>query len=178
MAATSDDAFDYARMMQRALRAVVRDSLSYAAHHGLPGNHHFYIGFDTRHAGVDMPDWLREQFPEEITIVVQHEYWDLAVTPERFSIGLSFSNRSAMLTVPFDAVLTFVDPSAEFGLKFDPHDGEEDDDAGLALDEALGLTPAAPEPPEAAVEEDDDEPDPPRGGGGGEVVSLDRFRKS
>lgn len=173
MAATSDDAFDYARMMQRALRAVVRDSLGYAAQNGLPGNHHFYIGFDTRHAGVDMPDWLREQFPEEITIVVQHEYWDLAVTPDRFSIGLSFSNRSAMLTVPFDAVLTFVDPSAEFGLKFDPQGGEDEDD-GPALDEALGLSPASADF-DGIVEEDDDEPDPPRGGG--EVVSLDRFRK-
>ncbi|MEM6441794.1 MAG: ClpXP protease specificity-enhancing factor SspB [Pseudomonadota bacterium] len=176
MAATSDDAFDYARMMQRALRAVVRESLGFAAQNGLPGSHHFYIGFDTRHPGVDMPDWLREQFPEEITIVVQHEYWDLAVTPDRFSIGLSFSNRSAMLTVPFDAVLTFVDPSAEFGLKFDPHDSDEDEDDGPALEEALGLTPSRAEgAAEEENDEDDDEPDPPRGGG--EVVSLDRFRK-
>jgi len=166
-AATSDDAFDYARMMQRALRAVVRESLGYAAQNGLPGSHHFYIGFDTRHPGVDMPDWLREQFPEEITIVVQHEYWDLAVTHERFSVGLSFSNRSAALTVPFDAVLTFVDPHAEFGLKFDPQDGEEDE--GAALDEALGLAQVEPD------EDDEDPPKPPNGGG--EVVSLDRFRK-
>ncbi|MEO0682329.1 MAG: ClpXP protease specificity-enhancing factor SspB [Pseudomonadota bacterium] len=170
-AATSDEAFDYARMMQRALRAVVRESLGYAAENGLPGTHHFYIGFDTRHPGVDMPDWLREQFPEEITIVIQHEYWDLAVTPERFSVGLSFTNRSAMMTVPFDAVLTFVDPSAEFGLKFDPQ--ESDEDEGRALDEALGLAPASDD---AAGEDDDEPPEPPKGGG--EVVSLDRFRKT
>ncbi|MEO1513310.1 MAG: ClpXP protease specificity-enhancing factor SspB [Planctomycetota bacterium] len=170
-AATSDEAFDYARMMQRALRAVVRESLGYAAENGLPGTHHFYIGFDTRHPGVDMPDWLREQFPEEITIVIQHEYWDLAVTPERFSVGLSFTNRSAMMTVPFDAVLTFVDPSAEFGLKFDPQ--ESDEDEGRALDEALGLAPASDD---VAGEDDDEPPEPPKGGG--EVVSLDRFRKT
>ncbi|MEO1688876.1 MAG: ClpXP protease specificity-enhancing factor SspB, partial [Pseudomonadota bacterium] len=99
------------------------------------------------------------------------EYWDLAVTPERFSVGLSFTNRSAMMTVPFDAVLTFVDPSAEFGLKFDPQ--ESDEDEGRALDEALGLAPASDD---AAGEDDDEPPEPPKGGG--EVVSLDRFRKT
>lgn len=124
----SRDALDYGRMMQRALRGVMAESLGLVAAEGLPGAHHFYITFDTTHAGVVMPDWLREQFPTEITIVIQHEFWDLAVTADRFSVGLSFSDRDAMLTVPFDAVTTFVDPYAEFGLKFDAHDSEEGDD--------------------------------------------------
>jgi hypothetical protein len=154
-----DDPLDYARIMQRALRGVVREALGVAAESGLPPGHHFYVAFDTRHPGVTMPDWLRAQHPEELTIVLQHEFWDLAVTGDRFSVSLSFSDRAAALTVPFDAVLTFVDPDAEFGLKFDPQESAE----------------VGPEP-----EEEEPEPDPPSGGGGaagGEVVSLDRFRK-
>lgn len=157
--AEDDDPLDYARMMQRALRGVVHEAMGVAAEVGMPPGHHFYIGFDTRHPGVTMPDWLRAQYPEEVTIVLQHEFWDLAVAPDRFSVSLSFSGRAAALTVPFDAVLTFVDPDSEFGLKFDPQEAAED----------------AP-----ASSEAEPEPDPPAGGGGaagGEVVSLDRFRK-
>lgn len=157
--AGQDDPLDYARLMQGALRSVVREALGVVAEEGLPPGHHFYVSFDTRHPGVTMPDWLSAQFPEEITIVLQHEFWDLAVAADRFSVSLSFSGRAAALTVPFDAVLTFVDPEAEFGLKFDPVESDDEDAA----------------PPPAGEEEP--EPDPP-GGGGGEVVSLDRFRKS
>lgn len=157
----SRDALDYGRMMQRALRGVMAESLGLVAAEGLPGAHHFYITFDTTHAGVVMPDWLREQFPTEITIVIQHEFWDLAVTADRFSVGLSFSDRDAMLTVPFDAVTTFVDPYAEFGLKFDAHDSEEGDDE-------------SPDPSGG----DESDAQPPRTDGGGDVVRLDSFRKS
>lgn len=157
-----DDPLDYGRLMQRAMRSIVREALGLTAEHGLPAGHHFYVSFDTRHPGVDIPDWLLAQFPEEITIVLQHEFWDLAVAAERFTVSLSFSGRSARLTVPFDAVLTFVDPDAEFGLKFDPVEPAEEG------------VPAA-----AAADGDDEPPEPPKGGGGGggEVVSLDRFRK-
>lgn len=156
---------DYGRLMQRALRSVVHEALAVAVEDGLPGQHHFYISFDTSHPGVDVPDWLKAQYPEELTIVLQHEFWDLAVTSDRFSVGLSFSERPVKLTVPFDAVLTFVDPHAEFGLKFDPHEVDDEDELGDLGD----------------LEDEDDEPDPtpPSGGKGkGEVVSLDRFRKS
>ncbi|MGM0586446.1 MAG: SspB family protein [Pseudomonadota bacterium] len=166
----SDDPLDYVRLMQHALRGVVRDALGLAAEEGLPGGHHFYVTFDTGHPGVDMPDWLAEQHPEELTIVLQHEFWDLAVTGDRFSVGLSFSGRPVVLTVPFDAVLTFVDPHAEFGLKFDPQEAEEPtEEEGEAA-----LTQAAREAEDAGEE------DEPSGApeGGGEVVSLDRFRKS
>lgn len=152
---------DYASLMQRALRSVVREALGQAAEDGLPGAHHFYISFDTTHPGVVMPDWLREKYPEQITIVLEHEYSDLAVTADRFSVGLSFSNRPVTLTVPLDAIRTFVDPHAEFGLKFDPVDSEAD------------LEDFEPED-----DEPEDEPEPPAPKGGADVVSLDRFRKS
>ncbi len=155
----SRDALDYGRMMQRALRGVMAESLGVVAAEGLPGAHHFYITFDTTHPGVVMPDWLLAQFPDEITIVLQNEFWDLAVTAERFTVGLSFSDREAMLTVPFDAVTTFVDPHAEFGLKFDAQDlDDEEDEEFAAEDEAPDERPARPE-------------------GGGDVVRLDSFRK-
>ena len=162
----TSDPLDYGRLMQRALRGVVREALGVAAEDGLPGQHHFYISFDVTHPGVDVPDWLKAQHSEELTIVLQHEYWDLAVAADRFTVGLSFSERPVKLTVPFDAVLTFVDPHAEFGLKFDPQDGDEDDEEGTML--------LAPGP----MDKDDEDPDPEPPKGKGEVVSLDRFRKS
>lgn len=149
---------DYGGMMQRALRGVLAQALGVVAEQGPVGGHHFYIKYDTTHPGVAMPDWLKAQFPEEITIVLQHEFWDLAVTGDRFTVTLTFSERPATLTVPFDAVLQFVDPHAEFGLKFDGHEVTDDEEE---LDEA--------------DLDEDPEPDPPRGGG--DVVSLDRFRK-
>lgn len=152
---------DYGGMMQRALRGVLAEALGLVAEHGPVGAHHFYIKFDTTHAGVTMPDWLKAQFPEEMTIVLQHEFWDLAVTADRFSVTLSFNDRAAALTIPFDAVLQFVDPHAEFGLKFDGHEVEDEEET--------------PELPDVDPEPD---PDPsPRPNGGGDVVSLDKFRK-
>ncbi len=160
----SGDALDYGKMMQRALRGVMAESLGVVAAHGIPGAHHFYITFDTSHPGVDMPAWLREQFPDEITIVLQHEFWDLAVTPDRFCVSLTFSDRTAHLVVPFDAVTTFVDPHAEFGLKFDAHDADEDAAEG---DEDLLPTDDDPGAPAAPPAEH-----------GGDVVRLDSFRKT
>lgn len=148
-----DDGLNYGLMMQRALRGVMQDALSRVAAHGLPGNHHFYITFDTRHPGVILPDWLLEKYPDQITIVLQYEFEDLSVTPEGFGVRMSFSNRPATIFTPFDAVLTFVDPSVEFGLKFD----------------ATELDDAEPE---------EDEPEPEREAASADVVSLDQFRKS
>ncbi|MCI4663712.1 MAG: ClpXP protease specificity-enhancing factor SspB [Neomegalonema sp.] len=142
---------NYGRMMQRAMQGLVAEALSIVAEHGLPGEHHFYISFMTSHPGVDIPDWLRERHPEEMMIVLQFEFNDLAVTKDRFSVGLSFDNKPVTLVVPFDAVLQFADPSAEFGLRFDPTDAQPDDE-----------------------EEEDDAPEEKKEA---DVVSLDAFRK-
>lgn len=158
----TEDGFNYGRLMQRAMRGLMADVLGEVARRGLPGEHHFYISFDTAHPGVDMPEWLRAEHADGLSIVLQHEFDDLAVAPDRFSVSLSFRNRPATLVVPFDAVTTFADPSENFGLRFDAADGEDGD----------------------AEDGSDDAPDddPPPGGarpndGPAEIVRLDSFRK-
>jgi len=150
------------------MRRVMAEVLGHVARHGLPGAHYFYITFETGHPGVDMADWLRERYPNEMMIVLQEEFDDLAVMGDRFTVKLSFSNRPETLVVPFDAVKTFIDPSAKFGLKFDDH---ESDEIVLSLNEI-----------ETGGDADDDDTlpkptdDKPRGTG--DVVNLDRFRKT
>lgn len=162
---------NYGLMMQRAMQGLVADALRVVAQHGLPGDHHFYITLKTSHPGVVLPDWLRASFPDELVIVLQHEFEDLAVADDRFSVRLSFDDRPATLTAPFDAILQFADPSAEFGLRFDPP-AEADLD-----DEELDQEGDADEPSVDAAEESAPEGDaaPPRPSG--DVVSLDAFRK-
>lgn len=143
---------NYGRMMQRALRSVMAEALGTVADNGLPGDHHFYITIDTRHPATDLPDWLLAEYPEQITIVLQFEFSDLAVNKEGFSVRMSFADRPAAIYAPFDAVLTFVDPSVEFGLKFDATEPDQEE---------------APEPDEDEAPEES-----------GEVVSLDQFRKN
>ena len=149
-----DKGFNYGRLMQRAMRGLMAEVLGDVARRGLPGGHHFFITFDMAHAGVDAPDWLRAQFPKELSIVLQHEFEDLAVAADRFSVTLTFSNKPATLVIPFDAVTTFADPSENFGLRFDAADekGEGPDDP-------------PPQPRERQRE------------GPSEVVRLDSFRK-
>lgn len=108
----------YDRMVERALRGVMRDALSHVAKHGLPGAHHFYLTFRTTHSGVRMDDALKARFPEEMTIVLQHQFWDLTVDDTGFAVTLSFSNVPQRLQVPFSAVTTFNDPSVNFALQF------------------------------------------------------------
>ncbi|MFN3641449.1 MAG: SspB family protein [Gemmobacter sp.] len=147
---------DYGNLMHRAMRGLIQQVLSGVAAEGLPGSHHFFITFDTTHPDVAMADWLHARYPSEMTIVIQHWFENLMVDDDGFTITLNFGNRPEPLRVPFDALRTFVDPSVEFGLRFETHeaDGDEDDaDAG----------------------EDDEGPAPPPAGG--EVVSLDKFRK-
>jgi hypothetical protein len=149
-------AIDYGNLMHRAMRGLIQTVLQDVADHGLPGNHHFFITFDTRHPDVAIAQWLRERYPEEMTIVIQHWYAGLEVTEAGFSITLNFNNAPEPLVVPFDAVRTFVDPSVEFGLRFETQsDSEADDDEAEPEDE----------PPEH----------PPHQA---EVVRLDRFRKT
>ena len=155
---------NYGQLMQKAMRTMMADVLAQVAEHGLPGDHHFYISFETTHPGVDIPDWLRDTYPDEMTIVLQEWFADLAVTSDRFSVTLNFSDQAQKLVIPLEAVRTFVDPSVKFGLKFDAHDADEDDDDQAA--------PAEP-----------DQDDPGNSDSGiaetpsADVVSLDKFRK-
>ena len=113
------DLIRYDILAQEALRGVVRRVLTDVARDGLPGEHHFYIAFDTRAPGVRVSQRLREQYPEEMTIVLQHQFWDLAVTEHTFEVGLSFGGVPERLLVPFSAVKGFFDPSVQFGLQFE-----------------------------------------------------------
>lgn len=150
---------DYGGMMHRAMQGLIADVLQSVAQDGLPGEHHFFITFDTRDQGVEMADWLRERYPEEMTIVIQHWFENLNVTHEGFGVTLNFGNSPEPLYIPFEAVRTFVDPSVEFGLRFETQDGDEVEDQGDDGDE------------------DDTPPPAPPSGGGAEVVSLDKWRK-
>ncbi|MEM6623047.1 MAG: ClpXP protease specificity-enhancing factor SspB [Pseudomonadota bacterium] len=149
--------------MQKAMRSVMADALGVVAVDGLPADHHFYITFETAHPGVDIPDWLRETYPDEMTIVLQEWFADLTVTSDRFSVTLNFADKPQNLVIPLEAVRTFVDPSVRFGLKFDGHDP---DDAPEVESPVVADEPDAAAPAEKVGTE------------GADVVSLDKFRKS
>jgi len=180
------DHIRYDILAQEALRGVMRQVLADAAKNGLPGDHHFYITYNTNADGVRMSARLREQYPQEITIILQHQFWDLIVGDESFEVGLSFGGIPERLTVPFDAVKGFFDPSVQFGLQFDAvsdaeaDSGERGEKARPPAEQqparAAPKTPAGPVPAPAnpSADESDDKPEPPAGG---EVVRLDRFRK-
>lgn len=152
----ADDPYQYDRLVENALRRVVRDSLILAAEHGFVGEHHFYITFRTDHPDVDIPPYLRAKYEQEMTIVLQYQFWGLEVGEEAFSVYLSFEGQREQLVVPFDAVTGFADPSARFGLQFRGADVEEEAGAAAA--------PSGDVPAEEA-------------GGDEKVVTLDQFRK-
>jgi uncharacterized protein len=133
----STDHIRYDLLVQDALRSVVKNVLADAAKNGMPGEHHFYVSFKTTAPGVRISNRLREQYPDEMTIVLQHQYWDLGITEHTFEVGLSFGGVPERLLVPFDAVVGFFDPSVQFGLKFEVQDAdavaENDDMAGVKL---------------------------------------------
>jgi len=168
------DTIHYGQLMHKALRGLMSEVLGDVAENGLPGDHHFFITFDTTHPGVDIPAHLVERFPSEMTIVLQHEYWDLTVLPDRFAVTLSFSERPATLVVPMDAIKTFVDPSVEFGLRFDSASDDDDDEDDEEADD--GEAPVARGHFAHQDEEEDDASDDDERKGG-DVVSLDQFRK-
>jgi len=163
----------YDKMVEEALRGVVRDSLVFAAEHGLPGEHHFYVTFRPHHPDVEMSDHLKARHPDEMTIVLQHQFWDLDVDEDGFSVTLSFSGKPERMVIPFSAVTGFADPSAKFGLQFQAIPGDDDDDDDMEIDEF------DPQPRSSAPAEADDKAEtPPAGeGGDGNVVALDKFRK-
>ncbi len=143
----STDLIRYDLQVQEALRSVVRKVLEDAARDGLPGEHHFYITFRTQAPGVKLSPRLREQYPEEMTIILQYQFWDLKVDHAGFEVGLHFKNIPERLQVPFDAVSGFYDPSVQFGLKFEAQDGSEDsDDFEDEDEETLEVGPVANPP--------------------------------
>ena len=164
---------DYGSLMHRAMRRLIREVLEDVAEHGLPGEHHFFITFETMHPDVEIGDWLSDRYPEEMTVVLQHWYDHLDVTPEGFSVTLNFGDAPEALYIPYDAIRTFVDPSVEFGLRFEAAPDGSAEAAPEAEDEAATPLPAVAAPSEADEDagEDEDKPD-------AEVVSLDAFRKT
>lgn len=143
---------DYGNLMHRAMRGLIQTVLKDVAANGLPGAHHFFITFDTTTDGVEMASWLRSRYPAEMTLVIQHWFENLSVTDAGFAITLNFGNQPEPLVVPFDAVRTFVDPSVEFGLRFETHEDAENED-------------------------DEPEEDPPPSKGDAQILRLDKFRK-
>lgn len=113
-----DDVIDYGLLIDEAMQAIVKKALLIVEKTGLPGEHHFYITFDTEYPGVMIPDTLHKRYPEEMTIVLQHQFWDLEIEEDRFSVVLSFDNVRNSLVVPFSALTAFADPSVKFGLQF------------------------------------------------------------
>jgi hypothetical protein len=164
------DHIRYDVLARDALRGVLRRVLSDAAEHGLPGEHHFYITFLSRADGVKLSPRLLAQYPEEMTIILQHQFWDLVVMEDRFEVGLSFGGIPERLVVPFSAIKSFLDPSVQFGLQFEPSEAAAEPSTAK-LPAASPLPAPAPEP---AAESKDE---PPKPGEGAEVVRLDRFRK-
>ncbi|MGM0559986.1 MAG: SspB family protein [Pseudomonadota bacterium] len=168
----SDEILRYDLMVENALRGVVRAALQEAATEGLPGEHHFYITFQTEHEGVHIPDRLKERYPEEMTIVLQHRFWDLEVREDGFSVTLTFNEIPENLVVPYEAVTAFADPSVRFGLQFgNSIEADEEIDLNNPLDEDMPEAPAQDGTEQAAQAEDLSE------SAGEKVVTLDQFRK-
>ncbi len=170
----------YDEMVQNALLNVVREVLAETAKTGLSGAHHFYIAFRTDHPDVSVPAYLKERYKEEMTIVLQNQFWDLRVEKDFFQVGLSFNRKPAILTIPFAAVTGFLDPSVEFGLQFQRNGADAADGNGKVsppVKKAIPKRPAADDKADADdVVTGDTTPDD-SGGGDANVVTLDAFRK-
>ncbi len=169
-----EDLMRYDLLAQNALKGVVREALRIAETTGLPGEHHFYIAFNTRAPGVALSEKIAARYPREMTIVLQHQYWNLRVHDDRFEVELSFDNVPEHLVIPFDAVKGFLDPAVQFGLQFEtqaaahrPREVEAPRPASAKLETPQ---PAAPPPEEAPAVE-------PAPNEAAKVVSLDQFRK-
>jgi uncharacterized protein len=169
------DHIRYDVLARDALRGVLRRVLTDAAEHGLPGEHHFFITFVSTADGVKLSPRLLAQYPEEMTIILQHQFWDLVVTEDRFEVGLSFGGIPERLVVPFAAIKSFLDPSVQFGLQFEPSDADAAADAPGAKLPAVPAPSALPVAASSPAAEEKDEPTKPSEGA--EVVRLDRFRK-
>ena len=180
MVPTGEDGIDYASMIDEAMRGVVRKTLKTVELGGLPGEHHFFISFDTNYPGVEMADYLRGKYPDEMTIVLQHQYSNLKVAEEYFQVTLSFNNIPQKLHIPFSALTAFADPSIKFGLQFHLSDAEDDE----AMLEALPFEDDEPVLPASGPTANSSSPTKGKrakakaeDGKSADVISLDSFRK-
>ncbi|MEP0233852.1 SspB family protein [Roseibium sp.] len=187
----AEDLLRYDILIQDALRGAVKKILAEVGRTGLPGEHHFYIAFDTTAPGVRISSRLKERYPQEMTIVMQHQFWDLAIGEHAFEVGLSFGGVAEKLLVPYSAIKGFFDPSVQFALEFDP--GKTAEELPEELLEAVeelakaeklaedvtseGVSPVQDGAEAASADKDDSGDKAPAADGGGEVVSLDAFRK-
>jgi hypothetical protein len=180
------DLIRYDLLVQDALRSVVRKVLTDTARNGLVGDHHFNIAFKTQAPGVVAPAAVKQRFPDEMSIILQHEFWDLVVTQDAFEVSLNFSRRPERLTVPFDSITGFTDPSVPFGFKLEPRVSEPANQAPAAEEEKTttqSSAPAKPAPvkpsaqPAPAPKSARDPEKPTESGGETKVVSIDAFRK-
>ena len=162
------DSIDYGNLMHTAMRGLIKTVLLDVKDHGLPGEHHFFITFDTTHPDVQIADWLHERYPAEMTVVVQHWFDNLDIRDDGFSITLNFGDAPEPLNIPFDALRTFVDPSVEFGLRFEADEDDEEEPALHSVDQEAPET----EPVEIMLVDEEDAPKKDA-----EIVSLDAFRK-
>jgi hypothetical protein len=172
----------YDLMLQRALRGVLREALAEVGERGLPGDHHLYITFRTGAPGVEIADFLKARYPDEMTIVLQHEFWGLESDQEKFQVTLSFSSRHERLVVPFAAVIAFADPSVKFGLQFEPTAADKAEAKGAAPAPGSGAPTVIEGAATPAAGQEGEGTTAAAGGGNGQgagekVVTLDRFRK-
>jgi hypothetical protein len=158
MTRTQEESFRYDKMVEKALRGVVKQALQEVVDKGIVDDHHFYITFFTDHPGVKVPSYLKERYPGEMTIVLQHQFYDLEVSDEKFTVMLSFNNVPERLVIPLAAITIFADPSVNFALQFQPLSDEEEDDIHFEAEE---------------IELDKNDKEKKKG----EVISLDTFRK-
>ncbi|MBK0328389.1 hypothetical protein I5535_13945 [Rhodobacteraceae bacterium F11138] len=152
---------DYGNLMHAAMRGLIKTVLEDVRDHGLPGAHHFFITFDTSHPDTELADWLADRYPGEMTVVMQHWFDNLVVNDDGFAVTLNFGDAPEPLYIPYDAIKTFVDPSVEFGLRFESAEDEEEDEnapSAINTDHVESDPPAQPRPD-------------------AEIVSLDSFRK-
>jgi hypothetical protein len=156
----SEDLLRYDLMIEAALRDVVRETVENVARDGLPGDHHFYVTFLTKYPGVKVPDYLKKQYPDEMTIVLQYQFFGLKLEDDALHVTLSFNNVKENLVVPIDAITTFADPSVNFALQFQNGEGGDEDDGG-------------DDTPDGGGNKDEKTAEEKRG----EVISLDMFRK-
>lgn len=164
---SKNNKIDYENLVQESLRSVMKGALKQASKNGLPGSHHFYISYRTDFPGVDMPDYLCDEYPEEITIVLQYEFWDLEVEDDCFHVTLCFNDIHERLTIPFEAIVSFVDPSVKFGLQFTPNEYAPEP-------EVLPTETKKKSRKKTHKNEDEGEPDEENGSN---VITLDAFRK-
>ena len=169
------DTIDYGNLMHRAMRTLIKEVLNGIAADGLPGQHHFFITFDTMHPEVEIADWLSDRYPGDMTIVIQHWFDNLDVMDAGFAITLNFGDNPEPLYIPYDAIVTFVDPSVEFGLRFDSNEEEDEaQDAEVVSIDTAEHTAADDDVPEAPMVEAAEEDTPTKDA---EIVSLDSYRK-